>query len=208
MAGTVTDSSTIRIGIFGHGAAGVRHVHPSAQVWIESFGACIARSGAVLLTGGAGGVAEFARRGALSEGGVVVSIHPGDGRGAVEDFGGTLGTVIATGQGKLGRVHLLVQSIDLGFSLGGGAGTLVEVLASYMLGVPVVVVQGLGGESTPDPSVLLHDVTNFSFGDITARRGYFDAKDRESVVAPIFCSKGYSPEEVLALGRAYMRGEV
>lgn len=205
--GTMNDKPAIRIGVFGHGERGKKQVDPSAREWIESFGACIARSGAILITGGAGGLAEFARRGALSENGSVVSICPDD-RSGTNKEGTALGTIIASGQGKLGRVHLLVQSIDLGFSLGGGSGTLVEILGCYMLGVPLVAVEGLAGGRDPDPMKLLHDVTALTFGDVKARQGFFDAKDRNIIVAPIFCSRSHAPEIVLALGHARLRGEV
>ncbi len=204
----MTETPEVRIGVFGHGARGSKYIDSGAQTWVESFGICVAKSGATLFTGGGDGVMELARRGALAEGGSVVSIHPEDGRHRIDDTSETLGTIIATGQGKLGRVHLLTQSIDLGFSLGGGAGTLVEILSCYLLRVPVIVVEGLGGPADPDPFAMVHDVTELTFGGVSARRGFFDGKDRKDIKAPVFCSKNHSPETILALGHACLRGEI
>jgi uncharacterized protein (TIGR00725 family) len=195
----------LRIGVFGHGCRASTQLTPGAEEWIHEFGRLVALSGAALFTGGARGVGRAARIGALSEKGDVISIHPDAGRDLTTDDSEQLGTVVATGHGKLGRVATLVQSLDLAFAFGGGSGTLIEILACYISGVPVVIVEGLTIWATPDPAAILSEVVEFEFGGRPARRGYFDGKSREVVWPPVLCSADVGPEHVLALGEAEVR---
>jgi uncharacterized protein (TIGR00725 family) len=97
-------------------------------------GAAIARAGAVLLTGGRGGVMAAASRGAARAGGVVVGILPGFARA---DANRWVSVPIVTGMDQARNV-ILVRSCDAIVAVGGLYGTLSEIGMALKLGVPVV----------------------------------------------------------------------
>ena len=101
----------------------------------------IARRGAVLLTGGLGGVMEAASHGAKDGGGFVVGIIPQDDKRAANDF---CDVVIATGLG-FARDFLTAYSADAIIIVGGGVGTMIEASAAYQKKIPIVAVKGTGG---------------------------------------------------------------
>jgi uncharacterized protein (TIGR00725 family) len=103
----------------------------------EKVGAGLADAGAVVVTGGLGGVMEAACRGARSRRGRTVGILPGEARDAAN---GWVEIAIATGLGEL-RNGLVVRAADALVAIGGGHGTLSEVALALKLGRPVV---GLG----------------------------------------------------------------
>jgi uncharacterized protein (TIGR00725 family) len=103
----------------------------------EEVGARLADLGAVVLTGGLGGVMEAASRGARSRGGRTVGILPGEDRDAAN---GWVEIAVATGLGEL-RNGLLVRAVDAVVAIGGGHGTLSEIGLALRTGRPVV---GLG----------------------------------------------------------------
>jgi uncharacterized protein (TIGR00725 family) len=103
----------------------------------EDVGAGLAERGAVVVTGGLGGVMEAACRGARSRRGRTVGILPGEDR---DDANGWVEIAIATGLGEL-RNGLVVRASDALVAVGGGHGTLSEVALALKLGRPVV---GLG----------------------------------------------------------------
>lgn len=198
-----TDMPSLRIGVFGHGCA--NHLTAETLGWVERFGACVAEGGGTLYTGGGGGVMLAARRGCLARGGAVVSINPDiDIRSeAVNDD--QLGCVIATGQGKIGRVHLLTQSIDFGFALGGGAGTLLEIVSCYLLAKPIVVVDGFQKETDPTIPALLTRFESHEIDGVAVRSGYLDGKDSRDVCPVAVVSREAKPEQVHAVGISYWR---
>jgi uncharacterized protein (TIGR00725 family) len=103
----------------------------------EEVGAGLALAGAVVVTGGLGGVMEAACRGARSEHGHTIGILPGNDR---DEANGWVETAIATGLGEL-RNGLVVRASDALIAVGGGHGTLSEIALALKLGRPVV---GLG----------------------------------------------------------------
>jgi uncharacterized protein (TIGR00725 family) len=103
----------------------------------EDVGAALAERGAVVVTGGLGGVMEAACRGARSRRGRTLGILPGEDRDAAN---GWVEIAIATGLGEL-RNGLVVRAADALVAVGGGHGTLSEVALALKLGRPVV---GLG----------------------------------------------------------------
>jgi uncharacterized protein (TIGR00725 family) len=103
----------------------------------EDVGAGLAERGAVVVTGGLGGVMEAACRGARSRRGRTLGILPGEDRDAAN---GWVEIAIATGLGEL-RNGLVVRAADALVAVGGGHGTLSEVALALKLGRPVV---GLG----------------------------------------------------------------
>jgi len=104
-------------------------------------GAAVARKGAVLLTGGFGGVMEAASRGAKEAGGFVIGIISQDSKSQANDF---CHAVIATGIG-FARDFITAYSADAVIVIGGGAGTLIEIAAAYQKGIPIVTVRETGG---------------------------------------------------------------
>jgi uncharacterized protein (TIGR00725 family) len=125
-------SRTPYIGVVGPGQAS----SPELAL-AEEVGAGLASLGAVVVTGGLGGVMEAACRGARSRRGRTLGILPGDDRDAAN---GWVEIAVATGMGEL-RNGLVVRASDALVAIGGGHGTLSEVALALKLGRPVV---GLG----------------------------------------------------------------
>jgi uncharacterized protein (TIGR00725 family) len=82
----------------------------------EECGRLAARAGAVVMTGGLGGVMEAATRGARAEGGVAVAVLPGTDRRAAR---GEPTVAVCTGAGQ-GRNLAVVASADAVIAIGGG----------------------------------------------------------------------------------------
>ena len=125
-------SRTPYVAVVGPGDASA----PELQA-AEEVGAGLAAAGAVVVTGGLGGVMEAACRGAWSRHGTTLGILPGEDRGAAN---GWVQVAVATGLGEL-RNGLVVQAADALVAIGGGHGTLSEVALALRIGRPVV---GLG----------------------------------------------------------------
>src|SRR5919107_816552 len=125
-------SRTPYIAVIGSGRAS-----PGELQVAEEVGARLAAAGAVVITGGLGGVMEAASRGARSRHGRTVGILPGEDRDAAN---GWVEIALATGMGEL-RNGLVVRAVDALVAIGGGHGTLSEVALALKLGRPVV---GLG----------------------------------------------------------------
>lgn len=100
----------------------------------EEIGAGLAALGAVVVTGGLGGVMEAASRGAKSRRGRTLGLLPGDDRTAAN---GWVDIAVATGLGEL-RNGLVVRAADAVVAVGGGTGTLSEIALALKTGLPVV----------------------------------------------------------------------
>jgi uncharacterized protein (TIGR00725 family) len=100
----------------------------------EEVGAGLAAAGAVVVTGGLGGVMEAACRGARSRRGTTLGILPGEDRHAAN---GWVEIAVATGLGEL-RNGLVVRAADALVAIGGGHGTLSEVALALRIGRPVI----------------------------------------------------------------------
>jgi len=120
------------IGVIGEGTCSQRTAALARRV-----GAAVGHAGAVLLSGGRGGVMEAASRGAAETGGVVVGILPGFRR---QDANRWVTVPIVTGMDQARNV-ILVRSCDALIAVGGMYGTLSEIALALKLGIPVV---GLG----------------------------------------------------------------
>lgn len=103
----------------------------------EEVGRALARRGAIVVTGGLGGVMEAASRGAKAEGGITVGILPTGDRADVNRW---VDVAIPTGMGEA-RNALVVRAADAVIAVEGGFGTLSEIALALRLGTPVV---GLG----------------------------------------------------------------
>jgi uncharacterized protein (TIGR00725 family) len=142
-------SRTPYVAVVGPGEASPDELHAAEEV-----GAGLAAAGAVVVTGGLGGVMEAASRGARSRRGRTVGILPGEDRDAAN---GWVEVAIATGLGEL-RNGLVVRAADALVAVGGGHGTLSEVALALKLGRPVVglgtwEVHGVDHVSTPEEAL-------------------------------------------------------
>jgi hypothetical protein len=107
----------------------------------HEVGAALARAGAVVLTGGHGGVMAAASAGCAAAGGTSIGILPERDRGRA-DPSSTF--TIPTGLGEL-RNGVLVRAADAVVCVELSWGTLSEVALAVRTGVPVVVLGGWDG---------------------------------------------------------------
>jgi uncharacterized protein (TIGR00725 family) len=133
------------VAVVGPGDASPPELHAAEEV-----GAGLAAAGALVVTGGLGGVMEAACRGARSRHGTTLGILPGEDRDAAN---GWVEIAVATGLGEL-RNGLVVRAADALVAIGGGHGTLSEIALALKLGRPVVglgtwAVHGVEQVSTP-----------------------------------------------------------
>jgi uncharacterized protein (TIGR00725 family) len=117
-------------------------------------GRAAASAGAVVLTGGHGGVMAAASRGAREAGGLTVALLPGNDRRAANEW---VEVAIPTGLGEL-RNGLIVRAADAVIAVGGAYGTLSEVALALKTGVPVVgigtwEIPGIRVAESPDDAV-------------------------------------------------------
>lgn len=110
---------------------------PEQETAAEAVGAGLAAAGAVLLSGGRGGVMAASCRGAADAGGLTLGILPGFDRREANPW---VAIAIPTGLGEL-RNGLIIRASDAVIAVGGAYGTLSEVALALKTGVPVV---GLG----------------------------------------------------------------
>jgi uncharacterized protein (TIGR00725 family) len=119
----------IRIAVIGGSRPGRQALDTALEV-----GRLVARSGAVVVCGGLGGVMESASRGAREEGGLVVGILPGN---SPADANPWVDLPIATGLGYT-RNALVVMNADAIIAVDGEYGTLSEIAHGLILGKKVV----------------------------------------------------------------------
>lgn len=100
----------------------------------EEIGRLLAEAGAVVLTGGRGGVMAAASRGAAHAGGLVVGILPGDDASQANPW---VALPIVTGLGEA-RNAILMRSAQAVIAVGGEYGTLSEIAFALKFGRPVV----------------------------------------------------------------------
>jgi uncharacterized protein (TIGR00725 family) len=120
----------------------------------EEVGRGLAEAGAVVLTGGHGGVMAAACRGARGAGGLTVGILPGADRNAANEW---VAVAIPTGLGEL-RNGLIVRAADAVIAVGGAYGTLSEVALALKTQVPVVglrtwAIEGIEAVASPAEAV-------------------------------------------------------
>ena len=117
------------------------HCSESAYHAAYEIGKEVAKKGAILLTGGLGGVMEAASHGAKDTGGFVVGIVPKDEKSQANPY---CDVVIATGLGYA-RDFLTAYSADAIILVEGGAGSLIEAAVAYQKNIPIVALKGSGG---------------------------------------------------------------
>jgi hypothetical protein len=102
----------------------------------QETGRLLALAGAVLVTGGLGGVMAAASKGANEAGGIVLGLLPGDRHEAANPF---CTAVVPTGFGEARNV-LVVRAADAVIAIGGEWGTLSEIALAMKTGKPVVAI--------------------------------------------------------------------
>jgi uncharacterized protein (TIGR00725 family) len=138
----------IAVAVVGSGDCG-----PDDARLAEEVGRRLAEAGALVVTGGLGGVMAAAARGAHAAGGTTVGLLPGETRAEANQW---LTVAIPTGLGE-GRNLLVVRAADALVAVGGEYGTLSEIALALKAGRPVV---GLGtwelrrpGGTEADPGI-------------------------------------------------------
>ncbi|MGI0072334.1 MAG: TIGR00725 family protein [Nitrosotalea sp.] len=101
----------------------------------------VAKSGAVLISGGLGGVMKAACHGARDGGGLTVGIIPQNDASFANEY---CDIVIPSGMG-LARDFLTALASDGVIIIGGASGTLSETCAAYMHKKPIVAIKNTGG---------------------------------------------------------------
>lgn len=119
----------VYVAVVGPGDAG-----PDVEAQAAVVGDALARAGAVVVTGGLGGVMAAASRAAKQAGGATVGVLPGPDRSAANPW---VDVALATGMGEA-RNALVVRTSDVVVALGGGFGTLSEIALALKMGRPVV----------------------------------------------------------------------
>jgi uncharacterized protein (TIGR00725 family) len=117
------------------------HCTEDAYKLAYEIGEEVALKGAVLITGGLGGVMEAASKGAKNRGGLVVGIIP---QGEKRYANAYCDVVVPTGLGY-SRNFVTANSGDAVIVVGGGVGTAIEAGAAYQRGKPIVAMRGSGG---------------------------------------------------------------
>lgn len=109
----------------------------------ERVGFLLARSGAIVVTGGKSGVMESATRGAKKAGGITVGVIKGNERFLSNKF---TDVEILTGMTADGfDEFMLVTMSDALITIGGGAGTLEEITIAYRNNKPIIALENTGG---------------------------------------------------------------
>jgi uncharacterized protein (TIGR00725 family) len=136
------------VAVVGSGEA-----RPKETEAAEAVGRGLAQGGAVVVSGGLGGVMEAACRGAKEGGGTTVGILPGLDRSAANPY---VDVAIATGLGEA-RNALVVRAADALIAVAGGYGTLSEIALALKAGKPVVGIGTWDLGRDPDPIVRARD---------------------------------------------------
>ena len=118
----------------------------------EAVAAGLVRAGAVVVTGGLGGVMAAAARGARNAGGQVIGMLPGTNPADANEW---VDVAVPTGLGQ-GRNLLVVRAASVVVAVGGSWGTLAEIALARRLAVPVVSLHGwsIDGPSADDNLVV------------------------------------------------------
>jgi uncharacterized protein (TIGR00725 family) len=118
----------IYVAVIGAGDAS-----PEQLEQAHAAGRRLAELGAIVVTGGRGGVMEAACRGAKAGGGQTVGILPGLDRSDANEF---VDIALPTGLGEL-RNGLVARAAEAVVAVGGAWGTLAEIAFARAAGKPV-----------------------------------------------------------------------
>jgi uncharacterized protein (TIGR00725 family) len=106
----------------------------------EDLGYKIAKRGHTLVNGGTDGVMEVVSDGAKRAKGIVIGIVSGH-----ENGNDHLTVELKTGLDSSMRSVLMMYNADAVISVGGKAGTGLEIFAAYLRGIPIILLRGTGG---------------------------------------------------------------
>lgn len=145
----------LRIAVIGKGFG----ASPELEAAAETVGRIVAEAGAVLVTGGKGGVMAAASRGAIIAGGVTIGLLPD----ATDESANPWVTIpIPTGVGYA-RNAIVARSADAVIAIGGAYGTLSEIGFVLNFGTPVIGIhtwQLADANGTPDTGIEAIDDPN------------------------------------------------
>jgi hypothetical protein len=119
---------------------GGRRADKSLLAEAEAVGRMLAGRGAVVMSGGLGGVMEAASRGAKRAGGLTVGILPQEHKKSANKY---IDVPVVTGMG-IGRNVIIARSADALIAVGGEYGTLSEIAFALQMGKPVVGIRTWG----------------------------------------------------------------
>lgn len=100
----------------------------------EKVGSLIAQRGALLITGGLGGVMNAASKGAKTANGLVIGIIPTPDKKSANPY---VDIPIVTGMGEA-RNLIIARTCDCAIAIDGKYGTLTEIAYCLMFGIPVI----------------------------------------------------------------------
>ncbi len=126
---TLTSKMAIQIAVIGASQA-TEAMLTAAEV----VGRTLASAGAVVVTGGLGGVMEAACRGAKTAGGLTLGLLPGTDPSAANQW---VDVIVPTGMGE-GRNILVVRTSSAVIAVGGEYGTLSEIALALRAAIPVI----------------------------------------------------------------------
>ncbi|MBI4093319.1 MAG: TIGR00725 family protein [Candidatus Kerfeldbacteria bacterium] len=140
-------SRKIQIGVIGYAGAVEypKDKAPKQSIYedAERVGFLLAEKGVIVVTGGKSGVMESAARGARKANGITVGVIKGNQRFRSNDF---TDVEVVTGMTADGfDEFMLVTMCDALITIGGGAGTLEEVVIAYRNKKPVIALEKTGG---------------------------------------------------------------
>jgi len=119
----------LRISVIGSGQAS-----PEERRLAEAVGRALAEAGAVVVTGGLGGVMEAASKGCVEAGGTALGFLPGRDTAKANRW---VTFPLATGMGE-SRNSLVVRAGEAVVAIGGSWGTLSEIALARKMGHSVV----------------------------------------------------------------------
>lgn len=100
----------------------------------EQVGSLIAERGAILITGGLGGVMNAASKGAHKANGLVIGILPTTDKEGANPY---VDIPIVTGMGEARNI-IIARTCDCAIAIAGKYGTLTEIAYCLMFGIPVI----------------------------------------------------------------------
>ena len=141
------NSKKLQIGVVGY--AGLSEypagaiTNPGIYKLAENVGFLLAQKGAIVITGGKGGVMESAACGAHKANGMTIGVVKGKERYTSNRFTDVeiLSGMVSDGFDEF----LLVNMCDAIIVIGGGAGTLEEITIAYRNKKPIIVLENTGG---------------------------------------------------------------
>ena len=133
---------------------GASRPSPELEQAAEDVGRGLGAAGAIVITGGRGGVMAAASRGARQAGAVVVGLLPGLDRREANEW---VQIAIPTGLGDL-RNGLVTRSADAVVAVGGAYGTLTEIAYALnegdgVVGYDTLAIEGVELADTPAAAV-------------------------------------------------------